>query len=88
MVRYGSHMGRRQVLVQLDDSRLALLDERAARSGRSRSALIRAAVDDYLGVDADARIDAAIVAGYEAQPQEPDRWAELAGREAIAAEPW
>ena len=81
-------MARRQVLVQLDDERLALLDERAARSGQSRSALIRAAVDEYLDADAEARIDAAVVAGYEARPQEADRWAEVAARETIAAEPW
>jgi metal-responsive CopG/Arc/MetJ family transcriptional regulator len=81
-------MSRRQVLVQLDDERLALLDERAARAGHSRSALIRAAIDDYLEADLEARIDAAIVAGYETQPQEPDSWAEVAAREAIAAEPW
>jgi predicted transcriptional regulator len=72
----------------LDDERLALLDERAARSGRSRSALIRAAVDEYLYADAQARIDAAVVAGYEARPPEADRWAEVAARETISAEPW
>jgi hypothetical protein len=81
-------MPRRQVLVQLDDERLALLDERAARAGHSRSALIRAAIDEYLEAELDAQIDAAIVAGYEAQPQEADPWAQVAAREAIAAEPW
>jgi metal-responsive CopG/Arc/MetJ family transcriptional regulator len=81
-------MPRRQVLVQLDDERLALLDERAARAGQSRSALIRTAIDEYLEAELDAQIDAAIVAGYRSQPQEPDAWTELAAREAIAAEPW
>jgi metal-responsive CopG/Arc/MetJ family transcriptional regulator len=81
-------VARRQVLVQLDDERLALLDERAARSGQSRSALVRAAVDAYLDADAEARIDAQVVAGYEARPQEANRWAEVAARETIAAEPW
>ena len=74
--------------MQLSDELLALLDERAARSGRSRSALIREAVERYLAADADAAVDQAIVAGYERTPQPADAWAALAGREAIAAEPW
>jgi metal-responsive CopG/Arc/MetJ family transcriptional regulator len=81
-------MGRRQSLVQLSDELIALLDERAARSGRSRSALIREAVEFYLAADAEAAVDAAIAEAYERRPQEPDRWAEVAARNAIAAEPW
>jgi hypothetical protein len=42
----------------------------------------------YLQAELDAQIDAAIVAGYVSRPQEADSWAELAGREAISAEPW
>jgi mRNA interferase MazF len=60
---------------------VALLDERAARSGRSRSSLIREAIEAYLADDVDARIDAAIVAGYRRRPQEPDAWADAAARE-------
>ncbi|TMK34511.1 MAG: ribbon-helix-helix protein, CopG family, partial [Actinobacteria bacterium] len=37
-------MARRQTLIQLDDARIAALDQRAAASGRSRSDLIREAV--------------------------------------------
>ena len=81
-------LARRPVLVHLDDERLALLDERAARSGQSRSALIRVAVDEYLDADAHARIDADVVTGYGSRPLEVDRWAEVAARETIAAEPW
>jgi metal-responsive CopG/Arc/MetJ family transcriptional regulator len=81
-------MARRQSLVQLSDELLALLDERAARSGRSRSALIREAVAEYLAGDAEAAVDARLVAAYRAQPQEPDGWHNIAAREAIAAEPW
>lgn len=65
---------------------LALLDERAARSGRSRSALIREAIESYLAADAEASVDRAIVRGYEETPQEDDPWAELAARAAIASE--
>jgi predicted DNA-binding protein len=79
---------RRQSLVQLSDELLALLDERAARSGRSRSSLIREAIEAFLADDLDARIDAEIVAGYRWRPQEPDLWADIAAREAISAEPW
>jgi predicted transcriptional regulator len=81
-------MSRRQSLVQLSDELLALLDERAARSGRSRSALIREAIEQYVASDAAALIDAAIVRGYERTPQEPDLWAAIAARATIAAEPW
>lgn len=81
-------MKRQQTLVQLTDELVALLDERAAKSGRSRSELIRAAIERYLADDREAAIDAAIVAGYERVPEEADPWADLLAREAIAAEPW
>jgi len=81
-------VARRQTLVQLSDELLALLDERAVRTGRSRSELIRAAVERDLASDRDAAIDAAIVDGYRRIPQEPDPWAEIGARESIAAEPW
>src|SRR3972149_5281779 len=44
----------------------------AARTGRSRSALIREAITQYLRDDLEAAIDAAIVEGYTRIPQEPD----------------
>lgn len=81
-------VARRQTLVQLSDELLALLDERAARTGRSRSELIRTAIERELADDFEAAIDAAIVEGYRRIPQEPDPWAELAARESIRAEPW
>jgi metal-responsive CopG/Arc/MetJ family transcriptional regulator len=82
-------MARRQTLVQLTDELLALLDERAARSGRSRSELIRVAIERELAADADSAIDTAIVEGYRRfPPQEHDSWAEASARRSIAAEPW
>jgi hypothetical protein len=42
-------VARRQTLIELDDARLAALDERAAASGRSRSDLVREAIDLLLG---------------------------------------
>jgi predicted transcriptional regulator len=82
-------MARRQTLIQLDDARIAALDERAAATGRSRSDLIREAVDLLLAAGDAAAIDAAIVAGYERLPApEQDPWAFRGALAAIAAEPW
>jgi len=81
-------VARQQVLVQLTDELITLLDEHAARTGRSRSAIIRAAVEQHLADEIEAAIDAAIVEGYRRIPQEPDPWADLLARESIAEEPW
>lgn len=75
--------------MQLDDRLLALLDERAERSGSSRSALVRNAIETYLAADADAALDAAIVAGYEAIPPGPVGASTLAlAIASIEDEPW
>jgi hypothetical protein len=80
---------RRQTLIQLDDARLAALDERAASSGRSRSNLIRKAVDLLLATGDPAAIDAAIVGGHREQPPpDPDAWTLGGAIAAIRAEPW
>lgn len=82
-------MARTQTLVQLDESLVALLDQRASRSGVSRSALIRRAIEAYLAEDVDAAIDEAIVTGYERIPAE-DPTAEVIAlaTASIEAEPW
>lgn len=75
--------------MQLDDARLAALDERAAASGRSRSDLIREAIDLLLGTGDAAAVDAAVVAGYERRPAaSEDAWALHGAVAAIKAEPW
>jgi metal-responsive CopG/Arc/MetJ family transcriptional regulator len=81
-------MARRQTLVQLSDELLALLDERAAKSGRSRSEIIRSAIERELAAEREAAIDKAIVDGYTRIPQEADPWAEASAKRSIAAEPW
>ena len=83
-------MSRTQTLVQLNDALLARLDERAARESRSRSALIREAIEAYLHDDVSAEIDRRIVKGYGRVPQTSveDGWAEAAARDAIREEPW
>jgi len=83
-------MARTQTIVQLNDALLARLDERAARESRSRSALIRDAIEVYLQDDVEAELDRRIVEGYRRLPQtaEEDAWAEAAARDAIREEPW
>ena len=81
-------MARRQTLVQLTDELLAIVDQRAACVGRSRSELIREALASYFAKDRAAAIDAAIVAGYEPVPDERDPWAAAAARRSVRAEPW
>jgi predicted transcriptional regulator len=88
MAQYGL-MARRQTLIQLDDARLAALDERAAASGRSRSDLVREAIDLLLGTGDAAAIDAAIVEGYARAPAPAhDPWAFEGALAAIKDEPW
>jgi metal-responsive CopG/Arc/MetJ family transcriptional regulator len=82
-------MARRQVLVQLNDELLALLDQRAAKSGRSRSDLIRGAIERELEADLDSAIDRAIVEGYtRLPPGELDAWAAASAKRSVRAEPW
>ena len=81
---------RTQTLVQLTEDLLRRLDERAAREGRSRSALIRDAIEAYMYDEEKARIDREIVEGYERMPTTD--WememAEASTREAVEEEPW
>lgn len=81
---------RTQTLVQLNEELLRRLDERAAREGRSRSALIREAIEAYLKDEENARIDREIKEGYERIPETEEelRSAEASAREAIEEEPW
>lgn len=80
---------RRQTLIQLDDARLAALDERAAASGRSRSDLVREAIDLLLATGDAAAVDAAIVEGYRRAPApDHDRWAFAGALATIETEPW
>jgi metal-responsive CopG/Arc/MetJ family transcriptional regulator len=83
-------MGRTQTLVQLTDDLLQRLDERAARERRSRSTLIREAIEDYLSDDLRAEVDRRIVEGYRRLPQtdDEDAWAEANARAAIREESW
>jgi metal-responsive CopG/Arc/MetJ family transcriptional regulator len=81
---------RTQTIVQLNDELLRRLDERAAREGRSRSALIREAIEAHLHDEEKARIDREIIEGYERIPvtEEEMAWAEASAREGVEEEPW
>jgi metal-responsive CopG/Arc/MetJ family transcriptional regulator len=83
-------MARTQTLVQLTDDLLARLDERAVREKRSRSTLIREAVEEYLADELKSEIDRRIVEGYRRQPQtsDEDAWAEASARDVVREEPW
>lgn len=83
-------MARTQTLVQLTEDLLRRLDERAAREGRSRSALIREAIEAYLYDEERERITREIVEGYERIPTTDEEMeiAEREAREAIREEPW
>lgn len=80
-------MSRKQTLVQLSDDLLDRLDRLRDREGRSRSDLIREAVEHYLAEDEEAEIDRLVVEAYTRQPAE-DAWADAAARRMIATEPW
>ena len=79
-----------QTLVQLNEELLRRLDERAAREGRSRSALIRDAIEKYLYAETKAESTRQIIEGYERIPvtEEEMEIAEASAREAVEEEPW
>jgi metal-responsive CopG/Arc/MetJ family transcriptional regulator len=83
-------VARTQTLVQLTADLLRRLDERAAREGRSRSALIRDAIEAYLHDEERERITREIIEGYERIPptDEEMKMAEANAREAVEEEPW
>jgi predicted DNA-binding protein len=86
---YGYHMAmaRTQTLVQLSDELLQRLDSYRAREGRSRSEVVREAIERYLAADREAEIDRLIVDAYQRQPPD-DVWNEQAAKQMISAEPW
>lgn len=77
-------MSQTHTSVGLTHDLLRNLDERAVREGRSRSALIREAIEAYLHGEEKTRIDREIVEGYERIPPTDEEMAnrgdERAGR--------
>jgi len=80
-------MARTQTLVQLSDELLHRLDDYRAREGRSRSEVVREAIEQYLAADREAETDRLLVEAYTRQPPETV-WEEQAAKDMIAAEPW
>jgi metal-responsive CopG/Arc/MetJ family transcriptional regulator len=82
-------MARKETLVQLNEELLAVLDQHAAATGRSRSALIREALERYLDESLEAELDRRYIEGYRKQPPgELDYLADINTRRSIAEEPW
>ncbi|HEX2016693.1 MAG TPA: ribbon-helix-helix protein, CopG family [Solirubrobacteraceae bacterium] len=84
-------MPRTQTLVQLSAELVALLDQRAVHERRSRSDLIREAIEQYMDTDRQTQISRQIVAGYGRVPQCDDgleRWARRAASDLLAQESW
>jgi metal-responsive CopG/Arc/MetJ family transcriptional regulator len=77
-------------MVQLNETLLEVLDQRATATGRSRSDLIREAIEQYYKEDFEAAIDRAIVDGYTRIPpdDELDTLHDELARRSIAEEPW
>jgi metal-responsive CopG/Arc/MetJ family transcriptional regulator len=77
-------------MVQLNETLLEVLDQRAVETGRSRSDLIREAIEQYYKEDLEAAIDRAMVEGYTRVPDDDefDGLAELNARTLIGEEPW
>ena len=80
-------MARTQTLVQFSDELLQRLDAYRARAGRSRSDVVREAVERFLAMDREAEIDRLIVEGYTRRPP-TDVWGDEGARHMLAAEPW
>ena len=76
-------------MVQLNETLLEVLDQRATATGRSRSDLIREAIEQSYKEDFEAAIDRAMVDGYTRIPDdEVDAFYEDLARRSIAEEPW
>jgi metal-responsive CopG/Arc/MetJ family transcriptional regulator len=80
-------MTRRQIRVQLSGELLARLDSYQAPEGRSRSDVVREAIERYLATDREAEIDRLIVDAYTRQPTK-DTGNEQAAKQMVSAEPW
>jgi metal-responsive CopG/Arc/MetJ family transcriptional regulator len=77
-------------MVQLNHTLLEVLDQRAIETGRSRSDLIREAIEQHYKQDIEAAIDRAMVEGYTRVPDddELDGLAETSIRLLNADDPW
>ncbi|MCL1588854.1 MAG: ribbon-helix-helix domain-containing protein [Actinomycetia bacterium] len=71
-------MARVQTIVQLNSEILEALDQEAAETDISRSAIIRQAIMDHIASSKAAQIDHALAEGYKAIPQKAtEEWNSL-----------
>lgn len=68
---YHMVMGRREVLVQLDDQLVERLDRLAAAEGTSRSELLRRGAAAVLDASEDLKADRLLQDAYRRVPQDP-----------------
>ena len=80
-------MARTQTLVQFSEDLLERLDRHRERQGRSRSEIVREAVERYLAEDREAEIDRLVVDAYTRCPPD-DHWGDHAAQQMIESEPW
>lgn len=64
-------MGRRELLVQLDDDLLARLDRFAAQHGTNRSELLQRGAVELLNAEELRQADTELQASYSCTPQDP-----------------
>ena len=80
-----------QLVTRLDDRLLADLDALVAEGAYgSRSEVVRHALEEMIDRHRRRRVGAAIVAGYECEPQREGEvgWADASTVRMIAEEPW
>ena len=80
-------MGRRQVLVQLDDDLVDRLDALAVQLSVSRSELLRRGADAVLRAEDDALADRDLVEAYRDRPVDPSLL-DAGDRAAAETAPW
>lgn len=83
-------MPRKPVLVQLSEELIEKLDELTEAQGRSRSAVVRDAVERYVVKESEAEKDRRMIEGYTRMPpdDEFDDWAEDNLKRMVEEEPW
>jgi metal-responsive CopG/Arc/MetJ family transcriptional regulator len=85
---YHMSMGRREVLVQLDDDLVDRLDRLAAKQGTSRSELLRRGAAAVLEAADHAEADRELQEAYRRRPQDPAIVAAAARLASITAPEW
>lgn len=83
-------MKRKPVLVQFDENLLQSLDALSSEINRSRSAVVRDAVEQYVAQRSEAEKDRRLIEGYTRLPDRGEfrQAAEEGARRLIEEEPW